>query len=468
MTRTRVVLVLSLSLVLAIAVAFLARDAWRGAYKAGMVRAFPGRGTVVLIVLDNVRADHTSLCGYGRPTTPNLEELARGGVHTCRAYAPGTWTLPSHASYFTGVPMLEHGAHELPVDDAGRGSATYAPGTRIPMRGLDEKLPTLAERMAARGYQTAIVSANPVVGKESGLARGFQRGVISPGFGGLMDERAVSAVADTLRDDLDPLGGPLFLFVNLAEAHQPWDAIPEGHPWLPAREGLSFMGGGANQAWARFYGGTMSDGERAAFLAQLTDVYDFGTWRADRSLGAVLDLLRSSGWCAEDCRVIVTSDHGELLGEHGLIDHGFYPWEPNARVPMVVSGVGKLALPEPFPGVLVHALARDGHLPEAVPDATQAAFGHPQRARGTGGAFYADRMAVYWSGTEKWVWQGALLAKFDLATDPEEARPLPAAAAPAAFTALRQLTLDYSASDGGDDTLREQLEAAGYLEAGHP
>ncbi|MBM4365956.1 MAG: sulfatase-like hydrolase/transferase [Deltaproteobacteria bacterium] len=468
MTRTRVLLLVTVGLGLAIALPFLAAAGWRAAYKAGKAGAFSGRGTVVMVVLDNVRADHTSLCGYARPTTPNLEALAREGVHTCRAYAPGTWTLPSHASYFTGVPMLDHGAHELPVVDAELASASYARGTGIPIRGLDDKLPTIAEQMASRGYQTAIVSANPVVGKESGLARGFRHGVVSPSFGALMDERVVGAVADTLRDDLDPLGGPLFLFVNLAEAHQPWAAVPEGVGWVPARDTLKFHSSSANNPWYHFPPPEEPSAERDAFLGHLTDVYDYGIWRADRSLGAVLDLLRARGWCGSDCRVVVTSDHGELLGEHGLIDHGFYPWEGNARVPLVATGTREAAIEEPFPGTLVHALALDGTTAGARPGVSQAAFGQAHRARASGGRFYAERMTAAWAGTVKWVWQGALLAKYDLAVDPAETHPLPADDAPPAFTSLRERTRDFSAGQGGDDALREQLEAAGYLEPAPP
>src|SRR5512138_3439180 len=69
----------------------------------------PARPNVVFVVLDTVRADHASLCGYERPTTPNLEQLAKlGATFSCDAYAPGSWTLPSHASFFTGVDVATH------------------------------------------------------------------------------------------------------------------------------------------------------------------------------------------------------------------------------------------------------------------------------------------------------------------------------------------------------------------------
>ncbi len=465
MTRTRLLLVGLLVVLVALGGPAVVDSWWTMLYDLGKVGPRQARGTVVLVVLDNVRADHTSLCGYSRPTTPNLEKLAEGGAHSCRAYAPGTWTLPSHASYFTGVPMLEHGAHDIPVPSEVEGTAPNAGGADIPIRGLDGTLPTLAEQMAARGYQAIIVSANPVLGEGSGLLRGFSAGIVAPQFGVLVNDNALRAVEQVLRENLDPMGGPAFIVVNLAEAHQPWDGVPAGHPWLPAREPLSFMGAGAEEPFARFYSGDMAEGERGAFLAQLADVYDYGIWRADRSLGAVLELLRTRGWCVDDCRVVVTSDHGELLGEHGLIEHGFFAWEPNARVPVVVTGIGDIAMPEPFPGVLVHALALDGRIPDVVPAATQAAFWHPHAALSSRGADGGDRMAVYWSGAEKWVWQGDLLARFDLAADPLEGVPLPIHGEPPPFGSLREVVKNYVATDSADEDLRKQLEAAGYLDA---
>jgi len=113
--------------------------------------------TIVLAVLDTVRADHTSLCGYARQTTPYLEQLAkRGAVHTCRAYSPGDWSLPSHASYYTGVSVARHGAHYArgeEDDKAKRVRSLYV----YPLRG---DIPTLAEQMQERGYQTVLVSDN--------------------------------------------------------------------------------------------------------------------------------------------------------------------------------------------------------------------------------------------------------------------------------------------------------------------
>ncbi len=92
----------------------------------------PGRptrtaGSVVLVILDTVRADHLSACGYARPTSPFAEELfSNADFATCQAYSPASWTLPSHASFFTGLPAEEHGANTV-----SRGDVMLPWGTRF-------------------------------------------------------------------------------------------------------------------------------------------------------------------------------------------------------------------------------------------------------------------------------------------------------------------------------------------------
>ena len=116
--------------------------------------AIPGAPNVLLIVLDTVRADALSLYGYDRDTSPNLVRLARGGVRFEQARATAPWTLPSHASMFTG-----RWPHQLDI-------GTFRP--------LDARSPTLAEVLGARGYVTAGFVANPIFcHADYGLARGF-------------------------------------------------------------------------------------------------------------------------------------------------------------------------------------------------------------------------------------------------------------------------------------------------------
>lgn len=464
--RARLAVAGVLWLALAIVVATTWKDAWRGMYAAGIVPARAHGGDVLFVVLDNVRADRTSLCGYANPTTPELARLAAAGAtHTCRAYAPGSWTLPSHASFFTGVDAVEHRAHEIPGPPSEARGTMIAPATAIPSRGLGTQLPTLAEQMVAKGYQAAAVSANPVVSRASGLLRGFEFGREAEGFGGMSGPRLRRSLEGLLRSDIDPLGGPLFLFVNVADAHQPWEAVPEGHPWLRAQPDVFYNSRDPNNHWRQFFRGGYQGGARQAFLETLSAAYDYGVERADRNLGAVLAALRAHGWCRRDCRVVVTSDHGEMLGEHGMIDHGFVPWEGNARVPVVAAFAGAPALPEPMAARDVFSLVRDGVLPGTPAPVTQASWPHRIRGSDAGPGFYEDWIAVLWHGTEKLAWVNGAAKRYDVVADPGELRPQEVAED--LPSALSDLVTGVQAEQGEgevDPGVIEALEAAGYLD----
>ncbi len=467
MRRALLVLVLVACVAAAAGVAYARHH--RAEYRAGQVPLLPlGRDGVVLVVTDNVRADHTSLCGYRRPTTPALSALAArpGAVHTCRAYAPGSWTLPTHASFFTGVGVLDHGAHEY------RGSVKDPRGSGIVTHKLDSRLPTLADQMAGRGYQTVLLAGNPVVGVGTGLARGFEHRVVARAFGDKDWPELVDDLRRVLREDLDPLGGPLFLVANLAEAHRPWKGVPEGHDFLPRRGKLQFDNEDYDGAWRRFLEGRMEGESAARFLAQVNDVYDYGIERADAGLAAILSSAREVGWCRDECRVVVTSDHGEFIGEHGLVDHGFYTWEANSRVFVVAAGTGAGSLPEPLSATAVFHLVRDGKLPAQLPEVSSAAWPHVRRSLHTVGKAFGSVSAARWSGQHKETWIDGQFMSFDLDVDPFEARP--AALSPdadfAGFAARVEAAATVApakrkAGVADDDAaLMEALEAAGYME----
>ncbi len=444
-----------------VAIYFLFSALYVRSYRAGSVPRVPvGRDGVIFIVTDNVRADRTSLCGYARPTTPALKALAAapGAVSTCRAYAPGSWTLPSHASYFTGLAAVQHLAHEY------GGAVKDASGTRIITRTLKKEEVTLAERFRERGYQTALVAANPVVGAATGLSQGFWYGRAAKKFGELDAPELVDELKRVLREDLNPMGGPLFLTVNLADAHRPWKAIPADHDWLPRRKKLQYDNENDGERWKMFLEGRMSEPERASFLRHLTDVYDYGIERADGGVAAVLETVRAAGWCRDECRIVVTSDHGEFLGEHHLIDHGFYTWEENANVYVVAQGVEVTSLPEPFPGLAIHDLVLDGRLPDPLPRVEAWAWPHVRRAIHSSGKAFGSMSVARWTGLIKEMWLDGTYYRFDLAKDPHELGE--AGGTPeAGFTDLKTLLELQSTRAGADEArMMEALEAAGYIE----
>jgi hypothetical protein len=458
-------------LLLALNLVGLAAIAWLGGggerARSWWHRGRPDRPAVVLVVLDTVRADHLSACGYERPTSPTLEALvAAGAALRCDAVAPGSWTVPSHASLFTGAPPEVHGAHFA----GGESGAADVAG--LVLRPLDGRLPTLAEQMSAAGHQAVGVSANRVLRPETGLQRGFSRFDVAPLAGGWTDEGLVAPLRAALRS-LDPDGGPLFLFVNLFEAHDPWPAIPTGHAFLPPRPGVlryfAYLPGtrtiDPNGVWQRYVQERMAPAEAGALRAEVRDRYDDGVWRADRSLGRVLAEVRAHGWDAAGMRLVVTSDHGELLGEQGVLRHGRVLLEGNQRVPLLVADTaGAVPLAGELSGRVVPALVRDGALPEPLPPATAAAWPDPLWHAQSGGRLGGAAAAAIWSGGEKRIWADGTRRAVDVAAEgrPGAARPL------GEDPALDQLVEAVQASARGgaevDPEVVEALRAAGYVE----
>lgn len=421
---------------------------------------------VLFVVLDAVRADHTSLCGYHRPTTPVLAALAAEGVSACDAVAPGSWTPPSHASYFTGLEIVEHRVRFAENAKPGIGGLRY--------RRLGPKPTTLAEHFAAAGYETALVSGNPLVSPATGLARGYHVQRVAKTFSAFEGPRAVEAIEAATRE-LDP-EKPLFLTVNLTDAHQPWEAVPDDVGWLPPRPVLGLFVNDDASHFTRFTTDRMTPEERDALLAHVTDSYDWGIHRVDRTLGLVLDWLEGSPWGDRRRRIVVASDHGEFLGEHGLLDHGRELWEANQRVPIVVvqDGYAPPDLPADLNALHVFHLLRDGALPDVLTPPFAAAFPDPSWQKRTHGRHGARTSAAAWRDGRKMTWSDGTYVTYDLTTDPAEAAPMPVATPwpdlEARVRVVRRMSGDVEAdaadadTEPVDDETVEALRAVGYVE----
>ncbi|MCB9665966.1 MAG: sulfatase-like hydrolase/transferase [Alphaproteobacteria bacterium] len=405
--------------------------------------------TLVLVVLDTVRADHTSLCGYERPTTPYLETLGkRAGpvTYTCAARTPGTWTVPSHASMFTGRTVAEHGSDAMD-------------------RPMAADLPTLAEQLGERGYQSLLVSANPTLNQRSGLQRGFDEAVVA---GNLTAWRGADLDA-VLRNALERLARdkPLFLVLNIFDAHDPFPEIPLDVAWLTPRDALVYdpHPTGREGTFQRYLRGELPRDEATAYEQAVKDGYDYGVARADQNLRLAMTTLRATGWLEGPFRLVVTSDHGEFLGDKGMLRHGCFPWEPVTRVPLLVYEPGReqpLDLPDPISTTQVFHLLRDGALGADVPVVSMS------EARVTDPRPCADAVALWTDEDRKLVARAGEVVAYDLDDDPGERRPSPAAGQ--GVEQLRALAEAHAAhraevrKGGGDARRREEMEALGYVE----
>lgn len=290
------------------------------------------RPDVVLVMIDTLRADRLGVYGYERPTSPHIDALAAEGVVFRRASAPSSWTKPSVASLFTGRLPSEHGA------------VSFA-------RDLRPELPTLAERMAAAGYRTVGVSANFVhLRAETGLGRGFGHwqtfSVPAETEGGDAiwgdpgNRRAAPgapAVNEQVRRALAGRDGaePLFLYVHYMEPHSGF--VP------PARHRRRFLRDPLPEE--RGVAGIPSDRvvELAAGRAEagpverrrIRDLYDAEIAAADEAVGELLEDLKALRPSRERI-VVVLSDHGEELGDHGSWFHGTTLHRELLRIPLIV------------------------------------------------------------------------------------------------------------------------------------
>lgn len=276
-----------------------------------------GRPNVLLIVLDTVRVDRLSAYGYPRATTPELDSFAAESIRFDRFYATSSWTVPSHASLFTGHYAIDHGATQEHI-------------------WLRREFATLAEILANAGYETWAASANPLMGRASNLTQGF-RGFVetwrgrrfAPSGNGPhpVNEAFVDFLAGSDRER------PFFAFLNYMDAHDP-HTPPQ--PFLGRFIDSSVDPADAiklgNRGWKEHYAGAPFS---QAELDILSDLYDAGLAYLSTEVGRLLEIARREG-LYDDTLIVITSDHGEHFGENGLVGHFFSLYNTAVRVPLMI------------------------------------------------------------------------------------------------------------------------------------
>ncbi|MGA9797463.1 MAG: sulfatase-like hydrolase/transferase [Terriglobales bacterium] len=313
---------------------------------AHLPAAAPGAPNVLVIVVDTLRADHVSSYGYARPTTPNLDLLAQQGVRFENAISPCSWSLPSHVSLLTGLYQFEHGV----------GSVQPEPWLGWGNKGMGG-FPSLGEVLQRDGYRTAAFSANRTYfSRDLGLGRGFlhfedyfqsasdafvrtlygrefariylkrsehslvKRTLRKLGFNSLLDQDAegsgsyggafgVRKRAEVVNQEVTEWidrdrQRPFLAFLNYFDVHDPYGAPPD-YP---------------RSLWP-----------------QQTDVdrYDDGVRYVDDYIGRLMQELGRRG-LENNTLVVITSDHGESLGQHHLRTHGKALYWELIHVPLVI------------------------------------------------------------------------------------------------------------------------------------
>jgi hypothetical protein len=165
----------------------------------------------------------------------------------------------------------------------------------------------------------------------------------------------------------------------------------------------------------------MNPKERGAWLAHLRDAYDWGVHEADRNVGRVVEAMRDLGFSDRGVRLVVTADHGELLGEHGLLRHGGYVYEGVVKVPFLLLDTTQATqpvLPAEFSATQAFYLLSEGKLePTAIP---------PTSISSPNPSFFQKGVSsvAVWQGRDKGVWEEGQSWRYDLAADPKEAEKL--------------------------------------------
>jgi arylsulfatase A-like enzyme len=324
-------------------------------------RLTPLSPNLVLAVLDTTRADALGL-GAGGGVAPTLQAASRMGRAYSHATSPAPWTPPAHASMLTGLAPGEHGVWGPNLLDEG---GWPRPGC---LRGplLDRWLPAL---LAGRGYHTLGISANSWIGGHLGFDHGFQRfasvrynpsgrtrrtpavrvGHLLPRpLADVARRRRVAAqlqrrgqdwgagrTLDILREWLAAAPQPFFVFLNFMEPHWPYHPPPdlEGYSAAEARHALDVLARYRGPAWHRH-----PPPEDAAILRRL---YLGEVAYLDRRLAELVELLMALGRF-QDTVVVIVADHGEHLGEHGLVGHVASVYEELLHVPLLVLGPQEL------------------------------------------------------------------------------------------------------------------------------
>jgi arylsulfatase A-like enzyme len=294
--------------------------------------------SIILIVIDTLRADYLGCYGFEGGISPSIDELAAESVlfENCSSHAP--WTTPSVASMMTSLLPQAHGVAQPP--DAPQ---EYQVWRRQRTAAVPESAVTLAEVLRERGYQTGAFVSNTFLSHELGFAQGFD---VFDASASKKPFRRAPAVLDPAGRWLDSALSsrhPYFLYVHLMDVHGPYNS-PEGN-FNAVRESPSIRGDRRlsirefdriqpylrRPQWTRMRHGKKLQTWRGRYAA--------GVHAADGHLGQLLRRIRQDKrW--QNTVVVLTSDHGEALFDHGGWDHGFSLYEHQLHVPLLIRYPG--------------------------------------------------------------------------------------------------------------------------------
>jgi arylsulfatase A-like enzyme len=297
--------------------------------------AFAAEGPMNFVFLDlcSTRADHFGTYGYTRDTTPNMDSVGKSGVVFENALSEGSWCLPSYASLLTGHVPEVHGQY-----------------TSLPARKLPPFETTLAEMLKTKGYQTALFSGGVYLLPEWGLSKGFDSYI------DLFSTSTPNRIPAPFEDNFDHIvdwiktnqnqDRPFFLFAAIDNMHVPYHA-KNPDKYDPGYQGIAHDTDVISVPFARAYNGEPSGYPDYMLekvkefksdprnLKNLIAHYDAALSEVDQQIGDFVKKLKEMG-LDKNTVLIISADHGEMLGEKGLLNHTQGLYEPNIHVPLII------------------------------------------------------------------------------------------------------------------------------------
>lgn len=423
----------------------------------------------VVIVVDSLRSNQFADLEQDIIRSSRIEGLERRGIRFGSAYASSSWTLPSVVSLLVSQSPSRHSV-------TGWGSK------------LSEESLTLPEVLKAENYATGVWTANILLGKETGFWQGIDTYVFAPGpdfkpgatKGQLIywapASELSSRVLSWLREqDKKESEAPFFIYLHYMDVHTPYPCPPDRHADCPA-VGRDLNTRLTRQNW------TFSAEE----VKTINKLYEAGVESVAAALGRLMEEMAKGGWL-KNTWVVITADHGEMLGEHGQFLHGLTLFEPVTHVPMLFIGPGRgdsvvaqptslidiaptildlagIRKPESFDGrSLMDALLR-GRL-ESQPVVTELFEVNPNSKYP-----WRHRLGVINGTTKILMGRDGAAMQFNLERDPDEKHPSPISHAdliegikPVASLVNLGLHPDLEIEELSPEAL-EELRALGYVQ----
>src|SRR5262249_8442687 len=306
-------------------------------------RLMPHVPNIIILLLDTARAQNFSGYGYTHSTSPHIDAIAAEGVVYEQAIAPGSWSLPSQVGLLTGMFPSKHGAHELHLSYAHHS-------------------PMLPEVLQEAGYHTLGISSNSWMSDEFGVTHGFEcylklwqyrhtapaaSVATTSGMGTWIDQKVqrwywrhifprrnrAQHVNRYIRTLLAQTPEPFFVYAIYWDMHLPYAAQDEHTTrWLPPGVSLR-QARRVNRDSLQYLAGQTPMSEED--FTVLRAFYDGALASLDAEIGAFVAWLRQRG-VLDRTMLIITSDHGENIGDHGLMSHAYSLHDTLIHVPLIV------------------------------------------------------------------------------------------------------------------------------------